>query len=276
MNELENCFYISCRHWKLVWVAALTGAILTLTPSATFAAPPTRAEAQHQLDTYYSWINAPWIDNDQPYKHIRMSIDQAISGGANPFDLIKQRQKDLDKSPQDFQTQFAYYYTAYQAVTWPKRADDKGFDVLLLGNIFIAVIRERHPRTYNYVRLAFLCGQYNFNNSKLKAVGLRLVQHDPNDYPVKYYTTNILIVSSLPADHALAVKYIDDLITNYPTMASPHAMAGYIHYQSWLRSKSRQDSAEAISQYQQYLRLAPAKAGFRRQAENFIKQMQAG
>lgn len=260
----------------MVRTIALMSMILMLPRLAAFAAPPTPAQAQRQLDTYSSWLNAPWTDNDQPYQRIRLSIDQAISHGANPFNLLKQRQKELEKAPGNFQTQFAYYYTAYQAVTWPKRADDKGFDVLLLGNLFIAIIRTPHPHTYNYVRLAFLCGEYNFNDPNRKSVGLRLVQRDPNDYDVKYYTTNILVASPLPSDRAIAMKYANDLVTNYPNIASPHAMAGYIHYQSWLRSRNKRDSAEAISQYQQYLLLAPAKAGFRRQAENFIKQMQEG
>lgn len=279
VNNLKNCFCIGCRRWRAVWTVALISVILTLLQLVAFAAPPTPAQvaqARQDLQIYYSWINAPWTDNDQPYQRIRLNIDQAISQGANPFVLVKQRQKELEKAPQDFQAQFAYYHTAYQAVTWPKRADDRGFDVLLLGNLSTAIIRAPHPHTYNYVRLEFLCGQYNFNNPKLKAVGLRLVHRDPNDYDVKYYTNNILVVSPSPADHAIALKYANDLVKNYPKMASPHAMAGYIHYQSWLRTKNKQEADEAVSQYQQYLRLAPAKARFRQQAENLIKQMQTG
>lgn len=267
------------RRWGMVQVAAWMGMALMLLQLATSAAPPTPdqvVQSRRDLHTYYTWLNAPWTGNDQPYQRLRSDIDQAISQGVNPFDLLKQRQKELDKTPGNFQTQFAYYCTAYQAVTWPKRADDRGFDVLLLGNLFIAILRAPHPHTYNYARLAFLCGQYNFNAPNRKAIGLRLVQRDPNDYDAKYYTASILVSSPLPSDHALALNYADNLVTNYPRLPSPHGLAAYVHYQSWLRTKNKQDATEAISQYQQYLRLVPAKASYRKQAQKFIEQMQAG
>ena len=279
MNKHNSRFITGC--WKSAWPIALMGLILTLQQRVSFAAPPTPdqvAQARNYMQTYYAWLNAPWTDDDRPYQHMRQVIEQAISHHANPFDLLKQRQKDLDKVPSDPKAQFAYYYTAYQAATWPKRPDNTEFSigVQILGNLFIAILRTPHPHTYNYVRLEFLCGQYNFIDPNRKAVGLRLVHRDPSDYDVKYYTIASLIPSPLLSDHTIALKYANTMVTEYPKKPSSHSLAGYLHYQSWLQTKNKQDAAVALSQYQQYLQLEPRRSTSRKQAESIIAELQRG
>ena len=230
------------------------------------------------LHTYYAWLNASWIGDDHPYQHIRTTIEQEISRGANPFDLLKQREKELDKSPGDFQAQFAYYYTAYQAATWPKRPKNTEFTIgiPILGNLFLVVVRTPPPHTYNYARLAFLCEQYGFIDPNLKTVGLRLVGRDPSDYDVRYYTISSLALSPVPSDHGLALKYAHDLVNDYPNKPSSYSMAASLHYQAWLRTKNKQDATEAISNFQRYLQLDSRNSSYREQAEKYIAQMQAG
>ena len=280
MHQLNNRSRIRDWNPRVAQAIALAAMILALLQSPVVASPPPAqiAQARALMNKYYAWLNAPWTGDDHSYQRMRTNIEQAVSQGANPFDLLKQRQKDLDKAPGDFQAQFAYYYTAYQAATWPKRPDNTEFSigVQILSNLSLAIIRVPHPHTYNYIRMAFLCGQYNFEDPNRKAVGIRLVGHDPNDYDVKYYTITSLVPSKSPSDWVLALKYANDLVTNYPKKPSSHAIAGYVHYQSWVRTKNRQEAAESIVQYHQYLQLEPTKPLVQKQTEKIIAQMQNG
>ena len=283
MNKLNNCFGLKRRFGSVIRCLALAGMILMLTQSAAFAAPPTpdqvaqsRAESRAMLHTYYAWLNAPWTDDDRPYQRIRTNIEQEISGKANPLDLLKKYQRAFEKAPGDPQTQFAYYYAAYKAAISPEGGDNAPFTIGIpvLGNLFLVVIRTPPPHTYNYVRLAFLCEQYGFVDPNLKTVGLRLVGHDPSDYYAKYYTISSLALSSVPADHALALTYAHELLTNYPNKPSSHGIAASLHYQSWLKTKSKQEANIAISEFQKYLQLEPKQLLYRKQVEKYITQMQ--
>lgn len=160
----------------LRWGVILAGiwGIIGLAPGQSVAAPPTPAQvarARADLRIYYAWINAPWTEDDQPYQRIRDSVDWALSSGQKPPDILKQYQVALAKAPDDYRVQFGYYYAAYKDATAPG-ANDPNIGLQILGDLFIKLIRRQYPHTYNYARLAFLCGQYNWIDPELKAVGL--------------------------------------------------------------------------------------------------------
>ena len=285
MSTSIPCFGLRCCPCSIGRFIGLVGMILVLTQSAALAAPPTpdqvaqsRAQSRAMLHTYYAWLNAPWTGDDHPYQRIRANIEQEISSKANPLDLLKKYQKAFEKAPGDPQAQFAYYYAAYQAAISPEGGDNAPFTIgiPILGNLFLVVIRTPPPHTYNYARLAFLCEQYGFIDANLKTVGLRLVQRDPSDHDVKYYTISSLALSPTPADHALALTYAHDLLTNYPNKPSSHGMVASLHYQSWLKTKNKQEAQIAISEFQKYLQLEPKQLLYRKQVEKYIAQMQNG
>ncbi len=264
----------------LRWGVMLVGiwGMIALAPGQSVAAPPTPAQvarARADLRTYYAWINAPWTEDDQPYQRIRDSVDRALADGQKPTDLLKQYQAALVKAPGNYRAQFGYYYAAYKGAT-AAGASNSNIGLQILGNLFINLIRRQYPHTYNYARLAFLCGQYNWIDPELKAVGLRLVRRDPSDYDVKFYTVSTLGGSPVPADHDLAVAYAQDLIRRYPRKPSVYGLLAFVHYQAWLREKDPKEAAQAIAGYQQYLQLAPPDFKFREQAKRYIAQLQRG
>lgn len=265
---------------RLCWWIILAGiwGMVALAPGRSVAAPPTAAQvaqARADLKTYYGWINAPWTEDDQPYQRIRDSVDRALADGHKPPDLLKQYQAALAKAPSDYQAQFGYYYAAYKAATAPG-ANDPNIGLQILGHLSTALIKSPYPHTYNYARLAFLCGQYNWIDPKMKSLALRLVRRDPNDYDVKFYAVSTLAANPAPADRALAVAYAQDLTQRYPKKPSVYGLLASLHYQAWLRTKDRNEAAHAIAGYRQYLQLAPPDFKFRKQAGEYIMQLQRG
>ena len=265
---------------RLCWCIVCVGtwSVLALAPTPSVAAPPTPAQVAHaraDRRTYYAWVNAPWTGDDQPYQRIRDSVDRALAEGQKPPDLLKQYQTAFVKAPRDYQAQFGYYYAAYEAATAPG-ANDNGIGLQILGNLFITLIKRQYPHTYNYARLAFLCGQHNWIDPQMKPLALRLVRQDPSDYDVKFYTVYTLAASPAPADRALALTYAQDLIRRYPKKPSPYGLLASIHYQAWLRTRSPNEAAQAVAGYQQYLQLAAPNFKFREQAKGYITQLQKG
>ena len=99
------------------------------------------------------------------------------------------------------------------------------------------------------------------------------MRQDPGDYDVKFYVVSTLSASSLPADQAMALINAQDLVQKYPKKPSAHSLLAYVHYRSWLRTKNPKEASQAITEYQQYLELAPSDEGFRRQVKLYIAQM---
>ena len=239
-----------------------------------FAAGTLQAQQREQTRnwaTVWDWATVPWDGNEKPYQQMRATIDNAITGGRKPQDLVFLYENPARQNLNDPKAQFKRAYAAYLAA---KQTDDAEGE-RILGEPRTSLILAPFPKTYEYARLIFLTEDYlGMPNSRLQEVSKRLLKRDPSDTAVKYAAARNLIFSTNPADRNLAYRCAHELLVAKPDWASPHGLQGYIYYRRWQTSKSKDDANKSIAEYQQYLRLDNLQdKDFRKQVQETIYKM---
>ena len=114
-------------------------------------------------------------------------------------------------------------------------------------------------------------------------LGETLLQRDPNDKEVKEHLVGVyqtVLLSSKPTDLSIpvlkrrAVSYAQQMTLMDPQKARYQANLATLYLMSWASRNNPEDGRAAIKYFQEYLRLAPADDGWRKQAEYFIKMIQ--
>lgn len=216
------------------------------------------ADAKKRLLTYYAWLNAPWSDDDAPYSAIRQSIDQALATGQDAHAVYQRYKTQALQAPTDPKAVFGLTYAAYRAKTTPSSSSKTDVDDDL-GNLYLLIANKKAslPHTYNYARLAFVSNAEGNADPKMKEIGLRLLQRDPNDHDVEYYVATVLNSSKDPIDRQRAVAYEEDLSRRTPHDPRLYRLLGMIHYNTAYLHHSQIEADQSIMAYQQYLGAAP-------------------
>lgn len=240
-------------------------------PSQKSSATQQALSKQH-LEKLYASLNAPWADDDRPYQNIRSSIEKALAQGQSTAALLQQYETPARRQPHDAKALFGWGYAAYWAATAPSTISESQAHQEL-GDVYLAIGRIQVPHTFNYARLRFLNIACIVPDQELTPIGKRMLQHDPNDYDVKYYLASVLSVSRVPTDRQQSVAYAQDLIRQHPSMPSVYSLLGSIYYEAWHRDKRKEDAEQSVAAYRHYLQLAPPTY-HREQAKLLIAQMQ--
>ena len=245
------------------------------------------AQAHADLARYYTWLNAPWTDDDRPYARLRAKIEGSATDGAKAYSLFQAYEAAVAHDPHNPQVQFADYDAAYMADVLPGglhtveslSGGPRAIELRdRVGDVFYWAGRDKPPHTYNVARIVFLCSAYGFADPRLRDLGLRLVKRDPNDYYVKYHTVVVLTASGPgePADVTRALSLAQDLVRRYPDKPAVYGILGSVYYNRWTISKRPADAILATAEFQKYLQVAPPGASYRPEAEALIAQMQKG
>jgi hypothetical protein len=224
--------------------------------------------------TERGWKTATWNTNDKSYQQMRTTIDNAISSGRKPQDLVGLYAQKARQMPNDAKAQFCWAYAAYMEA----RQTDYNHGENIIGEPRSALILAPFPHNIEYARLIFLTIGYLGMpyGSQLETVSKRMVLNFPTDGDVKYTAANNLIYSDNLAYRHLGLIYIKELIKSEPHKASPHALLGAFHYAHWQMNKNRDDASEATANYQQYLQLTTLDDPFRQRAQQIIAEIKNG
>ena len=222
--------------------------------------------------TQWAWTSEQWKGDDQPFIQIRAAVDRMFDRKKDIDVALQDYRRLAQQKPSDSQAQFRYGYLAY------KIADTSDYNEgeKVLDSVRAGLADAPSPRTYNYSRLRFLTEAYMVPFPKLKGLGKRLLQQNPDDSDVKYYQATILGQSPNADEKRRAIAYARDLISGTSKHLSAYSLLGSIYYISWRRSHSKADADNGIAAYQQYLDLASPDHKFRSQASYFIHIMEKG
>ncbi len=229
-------------------------------------APPPIASHQPSAD---SWTTESWAGDNRPYKEAREQINKAVADKQDPSTLVKQYEVLAQQKPYDPKPEYRYAYATYRAAI-----EAKPFNASSLISVRDALQRGFPPHAYDYTRLRFLVESTLFANKSLIPVGKRLLSHDPKDVSVEYNLIKVLTCSVVASDKEEAVKYAQDLVRARPENADYHATLAGAYLSIWFRSKDSTLANKAMTEYRQYLQLAPADADYRRTVNRLLMTLQ--
>ena len=255
----------------------LLGSIGIFFISSAVLADQNSISANNRLNTYYSWLNSPWSNDDTIYQTLRNKIDLNLAKSSAPMLVVQQYKAKYEKKTTDPQALFAYCYSVYKTT-----GSNKGANYIqsqINSGILYKTIAYSHvqiPHTYNYARLAFLETAF-FRSPRLISVGKRLIKHSPGDNEVEMALATVLTFSTAPADRSLALKYQQDLATRFPKQPGPYQLLGLLYYRTAWLNHSQEDANKSVAAYQQALDLSPKNnesSSEYRDIIDFIKNLQ--
>lgn len=242
---------------------------------------PPPASSTHEAEVWSlthpaGWTSEQWTGDDRPYQQIRATIDKALATGEEPNKVVSSYEAAARRQSNDPQAAFAWGYAAWKAIKFT--TEDENHERLVGVSLSLATLPS--PKSYEFTRLHFLTLARLTESPKLKGVGLRLVEHSPDDYSVKYQTIRILTVTFTPQDKLKALTYAQDLIRSDPSKADAYGLLGGVYLRSFDQDhkRNRSDGDKAVAAYQEYLKRAPATDFWRTQAQTLIesvRQLQA-
>jgi tetratricopeptide (TPR) repeat protein len=218
----------------------------------------------------WAWTREPWTGDEKPYRRLRAVINTAIAKKQLTAKDLQQYKAQAAKKPVDPQAQFRWGYAAYELML---RTANPQAKAQYMKGVVDALSFPASPRTYEYARLRFLLEARNSPDPNLIGLSKRLLQRNPRDSYVKYYSTTLLR-PSIPAERKQAIAHARQMIQRDPKKAKPHSVLGGIYFRSWMTSMSQADANQAIAAYRQYLKLAPPADTFRKSAEANIRMIQ--
>jgi tetratricopeptide (TPR) repeat protein len=229
-----------------------------------------------RLKNFYSWLNAPWTDEDAPYQAIRERIDTVLDKSSQPTMIVNSYQAESKKSPTDPKALFAYCYSAFKATELPNGISDTQFDSkfdALYTPIANAALHL--PHTYNYARLVFLGdSRYNSAAPDLIPIGKRLFEHSPKDADVEYAFARMLVFSKNPTDINLAISHQQNLARRFPNDPRTDKLLGIIYYRKAWLSHSQTEADKSIAAYRRAYELSPQDKATQHFGEITIKFIQ--
>lgn len=177
----------------------------------------------------------------------------------------------VQKSPHDPLLVFEYVYSTYRAAQLSSAFGNGG--ELVEAEQALDLVLPTH--TYEFARLHFLIAAKNHPSHALKALGERLLKHNPDDVLVKWQMGSILQPSTVPAERQQALNYADDLIHRSPGNPDYYANLAGTYYDIWLGTKKPSDGEKAAATYRTYLNISAKDAPFRKRAQSIIDGMPA-
>lgn len=237
----------------------------------TIQAAPTKKVNVGRTEIY-SWKNEKYNGDERAYHTIAISIDKAIAAGQKATALAEKYKGEAKAKWYDPKLQFRWGYAARKAAL-SSQPLDRG----ILVGVAEAMDRAQkvgRPNTYSYARLHFLISSYMFSWPEvpdLVKVGDELLKHKPEDEPVKYQFIQVLQSSKSTADRQRAILYAKQLVAETPQKSDNHISLGSAYQAMWIHTHKRIYGEKAISEYQNYLRLAPPNSPYRKTADRYIK-----
>lgn len=231
-------------------------------------------EVEVEPEASWEWTKKPWTESDQPYKEIRIRIDKEVaqSKPADQEKLVERYKVKAQHSSSDPEAQFAWAYA-----TWITRRETMTLGEAINRNYGPAEALKSTPfqANYEFVRLRFLFASWLYHPLRLRDLGDRLIQKEPNDFDVKRQLVEMYAMDDASADNdKKALAYARDLIRMQPDSPGVYSILASAYSYKWRKSGDVQAGRNAIINYQKYLQLAPASFPWRKQAQNLIETIE--
>lgn len=216
----------------------------------------------------WTWTTATWSPNDQTFQRAYQQVNARLASSSNKAKVVLVYKKLWQKQKTQPIAFFRYAQSAY--TTLPTEQNALYRQLQLLSADFDSL---PSPRSYAYSRLRFLIEVRQSARPQLKPLAKRLLQRNPKDADVIYYSINLWNLTN-SEERKYASSSVRTLVQLDSKRASSYAAAGWIHLRIWNVAHSQQEAQQATHVYQKYLQLAPKNDPFRPQAQRIIAMMQ--
>lgn len=246
------------KKWALILI--LTNALVA---GAVWGQVP--AKNRHGLGYTPPLQAATWSASNKPYKEIEDQIANEFNSGKKPEE-IAQKYKALALShPKDPLAQFAWVFAERGAVIITQPGG------LVPYTLVEALAKSDPGNVFEYTRYRFCMTEEAGKTlpvQNIKAIGDKLLRHDPSDNSVRL---NLIYALCDAGEPNMALPYALQWTKQEPSDAKAHSSLALVYEDIWFKTKKRSDADKAVAEYQQYLRFAPPNAGFRPRAEHLIE-----
>lgn len=254
-----------------LWIAA---ALLTISSVVGCAQlTQTQPARSFTLPPEFDWTTEKWTADEKPYQRIRLSVDKFVKAGQDPLKLAGQYEVESRHRPTDPQKLFRWAYAAYLVNLRNPRSREAG---AILGPLNAMQNWLIKAHSYEFTRLRFLMQRKeNFGSGSrdLIPVGERLHARNPQDHAVNEALFGMQEYAPDIAQRRKAVAYAEAMLKAHPQDVRYHGYIGAAYYNLWKLSNNPKDYDRALLGYRTYLRLAPANAAFRKDAQELIASM---
>lgn len=259
-----------CLGYLLFGVVVLTHPVFAQSKKRVFPLPVIKktvlqdpaywAEQKRSSDAICNttWANKPWTGNDAPYAAARAEIEQAFARGTKPETLVSQYETTAKRQPNNPLAQFSWGYALRLACKTPgyARATDQNY----LNFVNTAIAEAPSANTYNYDRLRYLLWMQQgggMASHYLKNLSVRLLQKDPQDFPIRMGQALIYTESDNQAERRHGYALIQGLIKQYPTKPELYdTLAGWYDWE-FTHKHNKTDYDNAIAYYQKAMSMYP-------------------
>ncbi|MGV3613938.1 MAG: hypothetical protein ACO1SV_01265 [Fimbriimonas sp.] len=233
------------------------------------------AQAQASLEPIsMQWTKVEWTASDAPFAKTRAEVDRELAASKEVAATIRQYMERAKTQPSSALDQFRWGYALVVARFPP------GPQLTMRSRfraVRIALAKAADPEAAEYARVRFLIESYVYPPLEiipdLVHVGKRLSERNPQDRPLTYALTTVLLLSKNPRDRDLAVTLARRLLEgregSYPLLK---LMAG-AHARRFEVRKLEKDRDQAILYYRKMLNLVPAGNPERRMIEGEIRYL---
>ena len=215
--------------------------------------------------------NRAWTASDKPYDDAVQQIRDEYAHGQKMEAIAQKRRSIALANPKDPVAQFAWVCAArgVSRLNNPKS--------LLPLEILDTLTKADPGNVREYTRYRFCLTEeadrmLPIGNAEL--IGNRLLASEPKDDWVRTSLVNMLC--DIPGGSQPALHYALDGVKKEPKSFKAHVSLGEAYFSRWEASgrKNKAVGNKAISEYQAYLKLAPASDSFHDYALNYIKYIQ--
>lgn len=203
----------------------------------------------------WKWTTEEWTGDDAPFAKIRDEVKEVKDKGKLDKAYLRKLEEDANQKPEDAKSQFRWGYAMFEAPYAGINLHSGPYSDYY--SVVRALGRPKSPQSYLYARLRFILMSMEYQYAPLKKLGIRLLERNPEDTPVKSYLIPYLGDLRDTEERKLALKYIQELIAKHPQWAGAYALLGSYYQTSILRYKEIAAADKSIAAYQKYISLLP-------------------
>lgn len=222
------------------------------------------------------WMTEKWTADEKPYHDIRLQLEALEKANGVSIDLVAQYKREWLTKQSD--TVLLYRWICAANIVYPDLvyASDHVNDSAVNDYNHITAVYQVAPLTssYEFDREHYLYDmRIGANDPKFIDLTKRLYKRNKNDWEVLVEGAILLTSSTDVKDLQLASDMSENLAKIQPNYPHAHAISAWCHYVLWLHTKRDQDLLTARKACTNFLKTAPAKDPYRKEAVPFLKEL---
>ena len=166
---------------------------------------------------------------------------------------MKKLEEAANQNPEDAEFQFRWGYAMLEAPYAGIKLQPGPYnDYHTVGR---ALGRPKSPQSYLYARLRFVLMSLEYEYVPLKDLGMRLLERNAEDTPVKTYLIPYLSDLGDAEERKLALKYAQQLVEKYPAWLGAYSTLADYYQTSFMRFGEIAAADKSIAAYQKFISL---------------------